>query len=180
MNNLDELRKYYVAPEEEDNSSDELNSARARLDKLNSLLGDMDKSEDELVSELVKRKQEEGKENLIGMGNDLSLQSLAGAAAQALTRNPAIAAVSTLGVVPMTDMLLGKLEKGNVAEGQPYYDPKYHSINVPGLDIDVGRIPYYLNESLIPIANAGANTVIKGADMIKSVVRNPMYQADYP
>ena len=180
MKSLDELRKYYVAPEDEDNSSEELNSARARLDKLNSMLGDMDKSKEDFAKELVNKKQDAARDDLIGLGNDFGLSALGGSLAQAATGNPAVAAMSTFGAVPMADMLLGKREKGNVPEGQPHYDPKIHSVNVPGMNMDVGRPAFYFNKSVQPIADAGANAVIKGADMIKSVVGNPMYQADYP
>lgn len=143
----------------------------------NEELGNVD--EEEQVKNFASERDENAKGGLIGIGNDLSLSALGAGVGNALARSPG-ALVGSLAARPMVDMFTGAREKGNVAEGQPHYDPDIHAINVPGLNADVGRIPYYVNESLRPIANAVVDAGAKGVDMIKSGAANPMFHADFP
>ena len=172
---LDELKKYYVAPEEKESSSDEINQARARLEKLNAMRRRPVFENQDAANAI----QEQSKGGLINMGNDLSISAIGGGIGNALGNTPG-AILGSLAARPMVDMFTGAREKGNVPEGQPHYDPKIHSVNVPGMNMDVGRPAFYVNESLRPIANAVVDAGAKGVDMIKSAVGNPMFHADFP
>ena len=140
-------------------------------------LGNVD--EEGQVKNFASERDENAKGGLIGIGNDLSLSALGAGIGNAVAGSPA-AVVGSLVARPMVDMFTGAREKGNVPEGQPHYDPKIHSVNVPGMNMDVGRPAFYVNESLRPIANAVVDAGAKGVDMIKSGAANPMFHADFP
>ena len=95
---LDELKKYYVAPEEKESSSDEINQARARLEKLNAMRRRPVFENQDAANAI----QEQSKGGLINMGNDLSISAIGGGIGNALGNTPG-AILGSLAARPMVD-----------------------------------------------------------------------------